>query len=78
MTAKVTLVKIANYDTLVCDEFHGDVSLWVGVCMLHCSEVESTSKQCNIHQQGPTNKCSHNTTELITHRYTIIGYFNKF
>ena len=30
-----------------------------------------------IHQQGPTNICSHITTELITHRCTIIGYFNK-
>jgi len=29
------------------------------------------------HQQGPTNICSHITTELITHWCNIIGYFNK-
>jgi thiamine phosphate synthase YjbQ (UPF0047 family) len=29
------------------------------------------------HQQGPTNIYSHITTELTTHRCTIIGYFNK-
>jgi len=29
------------------------------------------------HQQAPTNICSHITTHLITHRCTIIDYFNK-
>jgi len=29
------------------------------------------------HQQGPTSICSHITTNLITHRCTIIDHFNK-
>ena len=35
------------------------------------------NRQCNIHQQGPTNICSHIYTKLITHQCTIIDYFNK-
>ena len=41
--AKVTVVNIANYVILMCDQFGGDVaayigSVLVGVCMLHCLE----------------------------------------
>ena len=53
-------------------------SLFVCVCV--CRTVrESTSEQCgtHTHQQGPTNICSHITTELITHRCTINDDFNK-
>jgi hypothetical protein len=41
--AKVTVVKIVNYGTSVCDEIGGDVAAYIGsvlvtVCVLHCSE----------------------------------------
>jgi len=30
-----------------------------------------------IHQQGPTNKCSHTSTVLITQRCILMDYFNN-
>jgi hypothetical protein len=45
---KITLVKIANYGTSVCEKFGGNVAAYSSrsllvcacVCMLHCLEVE--------------------------------------
>jgi len=39
-----------------------------------CSLLPNSATE---HTKGPTNICSHITTELNTHRCTIIGYFNK-
>ena len=63
--AKVTLVKISNYGTSVCDKFGGDVAAYISRSVM--------KTVC----YRPTIICSHITTELITHRCTIIGYFNK-
>jgi hypothetical protein len=40
---------------------------------LHCSEVVCSRKVQRIHQQGPTDICSH----ITTHRCILIGYFNN-
>jgi hypothetical protein len=39
--------------------------------------LPNSATHTHTHQQGPTNICSHITTELITHRCTIINHFNK-
>jgi len=61
-------------------EFAVVVCLFVYIPDDHLVEVEtcelpnSATYAC---QPGPTNIRSHITTELITHRCTIINYFNK-
>ena len=56
------------------------VCLCVRVCVCVCVALFGSllpNSATYTHQQGPTNICSHVTTELITHLYIIIGYFNK-
>ena len=36
MLAKVTLVKIVNYGTSVCDQFGGDVAAYISRSLLVC------------------------------------------
>jgi len=50
------------------------VVMWLHMCILVDLLLNSATY---THQQGPTNICSHITTELIAHQCTIIGYFNK-
>jgi len=42
--------------------------------MLHTGILPNSATY--THQQGPTDICSHITTELTTNRCILIGYFN--
>jgi hypothetical protein len=47
------------------------VVMWLHIVVGTCFCVNVAlfgSRQCNIHQQGPANICSHITTEFITKR----------
>jgi len=83
MLVKVTVVKIVNYVTSVCDQMGGDVTAYIGsilgdVCMSHSSGVAVYSRTVrHTHNKDTTNICSHITTHLITHRCNIIDYFKN-
>ena len=64
---KLHFVKMINYGTSVC----GDVGAYIGRSLL--VYVCCTVRKYNLHQQGPTNICTH----ITTHRCTIIDHFNN-
>ena len=71
--AKVTLVKLVSCITSVC----GDVAAYISRFLSMCYVALFGSTAIHTHQKGPTNICSHITTDLITDRCIIIDYFNK-